>query len=219
MKHPPPPPPSPASKAEKALDVDEPPPVAALATTTAVSPIATTTKPPTILFYDPFTDADGTPLASHTPDVDAVGSGWILPAANLQIQNNQAYAFAGATNHVAWCNVNATEYTTSMLRTGDVIIYARMVSTWLSNYYQIRVAQDRLRIIENNGGVNTERASVSAPVVPSATLTATVTTTRITAEYDGATCFYDTTLFNTATRTGFNLVFLGTYTDDFLVVG
>ena len=45
---------------------------------------------PTALFLDTFTDADGTALAAHTPDVDASGNGWADLDGTAQITGGKA---------------------------------------------------------------------------------------------------------------------------------
>ena len=52
---------------------------------------------PAITFEDTFTDTDGVDLNAHTPEVDAVGNGWVLRDDTVEIQSNAAVLLTGGT--------------------------------------------------------------------------------------------------------------------------
>jgi len=79
------------------------------------------------LFYDTFTDANGTALTAHTPDIDTVGGGWIHVLDTWQIDANKAepasesvapwpfaWADCGVSDAVVTCNVEARNWQTGM---------------------------------------------------------------------------------------------------------
>ena len=50
------------------------------------------------LVYDTFTDDDDTALASHTPDKDSAGNGWVDDNAGFQVSSNQAHSTTTGKN-------------------------------------------------------------------------------------------------------------------------
>jgi hypothetical protein len=59
------------------------------------------------LFYDSFTDSDGTGIASHTPDTDVVGNGWQGDTGSADIQSNQL-RFTGNIDDI-WVQTNESD--------------------------------------------------------------------------------------------------------------
>ncbi len=79
---------------------------------------------PTTLFYDEFTDADGTPLDQHTPNIDVIGGGWTRYGSHLEIDGNKCRADTGFTTNAGVADVQSA----------DIIITARLRHDATSNY-------------------------------------------------------------------------------------
>lgn len=139
---------------------------------TFVSPFRAPISPPfpsqaatvTALFYDTFTGADGTLLTAHTPNVDALGGGWVRYGdGSINIVGNRAniltpvgiYAFNVGIANVTYRGI------CSATGSGAFRFIARLSN--VSNYWQIGASPTGQfpSIVEVNAGVATLRAQGS----------------------------------------------------------
>lgn len=98
-----------------------------------IRPVLSTNGP---LFYDTFTDTNGTAITAHTPDI---GTGWthLDGSSSTSIQSNTIIGFGGST---AWacdstsadCTITALTHNNAAQHIGG-IIFRSTVSTSLAN--------------------------------------------------------------------------------------
>ena len=128
------------------------------------------------LFYDTFTDANGTSLAAHAPDKDRVGGGWAINEGAIAIQSNLAQSSGGAWNS-AMADVGTADVSISVKvirgsADGVGLLLRRDTS---SRYWLAEINASAIRLLERDS-TTTVRASaaVSTTVGPQYTLHAAV---------------------------------------------
>lgn len=150
---------------------------------------------PTTQFYDTFTDANGTLLTAHTPDIDVVGGGWAKNGGAIQIFGNQAdpsgdgvawaWVLSSADCGVSDCTLRCDIYGGYAISAEVEGLRARYTNN--SNFWAIGLDRSGslFKIAEINAGVSTVRASAAfVPGYPHA-LEAILSGTTITAHMDG----------------------------------
>lgn len=86
----------------------------------------------TLLVEDTFTDTNGTGIASHTPDTDTPGNGWVeYTGQTLEIQSNKVEAIGSI--HNAFIDLNATA-TYAEAEFGSIPDSASVWGIWLRSY-------------------------------------------------------------------------------------
>lgn len=116
--------------------------------------------------YDTFTDANGTSLDAHTPDIDAVGGGWIEDIADWDIQGNEtrATAVAHGTAHIVTTMANGyveAEVNLFGAHHGGIICRKSVDGGVGANEWELRInaqAGDDWLITEVNNGARVNRA-------------------------------------------------------------
>lgn len=161
------------------------------------------------LVYDTFSDADGTLLTAHIPDICPAGAAW-LSAGSAFISGNKLTQSHNSVLIVAIdSGVSSGVITVSMdyvnLSSLDGGIIARYIDSthfWLLRYYL-----NNLQIYENNNNVYTLRASAIFSS-PNGTelLTATLNGNNLTITMLGISVSYSSSLFNIATNHGLRMV-------------
>lgn len=140
---------------------------------------------------DTFTDANGTSLDAHTPDV--APAVWIEQAGNWDIQANRASVILNAAIGVATLDSGISDM--FIRGTGNVGAGGNDISivyrySDLNNYWFINASAtaNQFRIIERNGGVNTVRAvvGIAIGVAIDYEMTGTMNGQDMTAYLDGA---------------------------------
>lgn len=153
----------------------------------------------TVLFFDTFTDTNGTDVITtpHIPDIDSVGNGWLRTGGVWTINNNevtknigggtgrQLYADCGSADCTITCDVTIStsgnvDLPGVAFRLTDTNNFWKVILNRVSNFFTI---------IERNGGSDVTRANLTG-----VTITAGVTFAvrvilsgqSITATLDGA---------------------------------
>lgn len=110
---------------------------------------------------DTFTDANGTQLTAHTPDI--APAAWAYIAASLAINSNKATGAAG-TNTIDAGIANARVYVYFTGTTGYLAVYGRFYNT--ANMWQVKVtfSTNTIELIETTANVSTTRATLSKTV-------------------------------------------------------
>ena len=154
-------------------------------------------NPQTAVFYDTFTDANGTSLLVHTPDIDTVGAGWLRVGAQVWTINGnkvghvqsfgnagEAYANCGVADGAITCDVTVS--TSGGVDLAGVAF--RLTDT--NNLWKVVVARatGAFVIFERNAGVDINRTQKLVPIVGGATYTIKVILSgqSIVATLDGA---------------------------------
>jgi hypothetical protein len=162
---------------------------------------------PTVLFYDTFTDANGTLLTAHTPDVDVVGGGWVLDAGTITIQSNRAQATAALARY--FVNAGHADTTVSMDIISDAGGAGGFIVRWQNslNHWICRLlaSTGRIQIFDVNAGTLTLRAETAVVVAYPATLTVVMSGTTITLTYNSLSASYSSSFLQTQTRHGLRL--------------
>jgi len=161
-----------------------------------------------VLFRDSFTDANGTSLDAHTPDVDASGAGWSEIHGDYDIQSNRAHVVATGIGPVAAIAVVDLGLANARLRVkinygaaGDIYggLCARVADDDNLWYLVGSAATGNIVIVERNGGGNTTRASAAAGITSGVDyeLSAVLDGQHIELTLDGSTTIsYSSALFN-----------------------
>lgn len=164
----------------------------------------------TTLFYDSFTDTDGTLLENHTPDTDTQGGGWVhAHAGTASITSNAVTIEDAGARYVA--NVGTAvalariESVTMIGATGVLELFARHDGDLdIDNCWQLMFIDDtnELRLVERNGGTGTTRASETISDPSSIEIRAYAD--RVEGWTDGVQRLsYASTVHNANTRVGF----------------
>jgi len=169
---------------------------------------------PTVLFYDTFTGANNTPLASRAPDVDVVGGGWITDAI-YQIQSNTAARVSGAGAAIAYFESGVSDgLITLLLKTTNSSTQSGLVVRYVdaNNYWWLTVNNaGSMRINEVSGGILTQRAALVRTLLASTFYPASIelTVNNIAYTLQGQTISYASSAHATATKHGLLLVTAG----------
>lgn len=122
------------------------------------------------LFLDTFTDANGTNLAAHTPDVDTVGGGWINAAtgATWGIASGKAIKeAAGNFRNAAWIDAGTADaqatcqYTQSTRSGGLGLRISDENNCWVVALYNNNDTTNTILLREINAGGVTTRAEAA----------------------------------------------------------
>jgi hypothetical protein len=161
-----------------------------------------------VLVYDTFTDANGTSLDAHTPDICPAGSAWREDADNWDIQSNRANhvtinsgGYATIDSGKADVTASVTLYPYSGGMPGLVLRFTDTTHTWVVQAG--RGSQD-YRIYEVNGSSTLRAfAAVTVGAGPHA-LAVVASGTTIAATFDAANpiSYASATLNQTVTRHG-----------------
>jgi len=126
------------------------------------------------LFYDTFTDTDGTLLDAHTPDIDTVGGGWTNAHGSWDIQGNKAQkCTAGSAPQAAIAVVDVGQAdcvltATFTLATEDSYGYGGFTARFTDKdnlfFISISASEDRFALARRQGGVWTTLDYVSVPI-------------------------------------------------------
>ncbi len=91
---------------------------------------------PDTLFYDTFTDANGTDLFDHTPDIDVIGNGWNFPSQHpttvVEVQSNEADVIAHSGND---------QQTTWIQRDDNIFIKTKFKFSTADSVYGLAISQ------------------------------------------------------------------------------
>lgn len=160
------------------------------------------------LFYDTFTDTNGTAITAHTPDIDTVGGGWaVYLSSGFEIQSNKCVNSTGGSKGCICdvgdgdvsitCEMTTTANFTSALQ----IVCARGTSNF-SQYVGAGV-QGNGDIVIREGG--TIRATTAGVVNTSTTYTGLfeLSGTSSTFTINGQNVSYNSTVFASNTHCGF----------------
>lgn len=168
---------------------------------------------------DTFTDANGTALESHTPDVDVVGGGWVKVNSSADIQSNQLNAAGGGTI-VYTIDTGQSNYVLTITKVAGgnaasvIFRYTDENNKWLA-----RRNGGTLELYRRTSGTWTLMDSTATtPSTGSYTLVITCNGTSITVETQGDTVSATNSDHQTATRIGIDTQsHVGTY-DNLTVV-
>ena len=164
---------------------------------------------------DTFTDAGGTSLDAHTPDVDP-GGGWTESYGDWEIYENQARNVGSNPGDAGWLATLESgaadvlvesditiNHTGSANGAGIVLRYTDVDNLWL---VQLNWTTSELRIYERNAGAWTQRASAAVTISAGTPyrVTAAAHGSTITAWLEGAhkISYSAATLNQSATRHG-----------------
>ena len=121
---------------------------------------------------DSFTDTNGVLLTAHTPELDTVGSGWVIDSGGFDIQSNAAHQTSGVAT-IDRAIIDSGEIDKIVIlngRTGyfdnadniiDTLIFRFQDSI---NYWYVQIKSGSsgvINIYEVNGGVSTNRGSTA----------------------------------------------------------
>ena len=177
-----------------------------------------------VLFFDSFTDADGTLLTNHTPDVDTVGGGWVDIGGPWDINGNRARSTAGSTWKASVIDTGRSD----VLVTADLTVNSFNVGIVLnavdaSNYWTAQAMRNlaELRLQEQTGGTSTVRASTSRSYSGGETFTLTAKRegAQMTVTEGANELSYSSSLHAASTRHGIRAYAENSYADSFEVVG
>jgi len=161
------------------------------------------------LFYDTFTDADGTALTAHTPDIDTVGGGWVAGVSGLQIASNRCVP-PTTGEHLNYFNTGVSNVRVGVdggRATGNSIIAVIVRYIDNNNYWILRhnSTTRKLEVFEKTGGAFTLRAEAAQDFDTNTTYALTIeasTSAVSVAVQDGASAAYASTTHNAGTRQG-----------------
>ena len=110
------------------------------------------------IICDTFTDANGTALASHTPDKDVPGNPWVQQSGSIQIQGNKAQWISGSGIATINAGVSDVSDIEADMSPGNNLDICGMVLrfTDLNNYWLIELnsgSNSNSGLWERNGGV------------------------------------------------------------------
>jgi len=183
------------------------------------------------LVQDTFTDTDSVLLVNHTPDVDTVGTGWILHVLTvgstngMLITSNKAQDSVGTATGSAYayvidagqadCTITSDFFTGGT--NGNLSGFSYRVPGAQDYFVAVmNTATDELRIYEETGGTATLRASsdTSVPFAISTTyaLSLVLSGNSATLTVGAQSVSYSTAVRNTVTSHGLGSV-SGTATD------
>lgn len=123
------------------------------------------------LVLDLFVDTEGTALASHTPDIDTVGTGWTEVVSGITIESNrasdnQADRQAVIDAGVADCRIRVDLVANSVNFTGIIFRYQNSTNFLIAGADTIF---SRVAIWKNVAGVFTNLAGNTTPAIPQGT--------------------------------------------------
>jgi hypothetical protein len=167
---------------------------------------------PTVLFYDTFTGADGTLIASRSPDVGGPWVALLNPSRGVIISNRarQTDGALAATVLTANLGLSDVKITADMLYTAaalpDSIVSVFVRSNGVVGQitgYQLSLYLNGLYIHERNGGF-VQRAFAARTITPNVAVSVTVIASGMSLSItDGTvTASYTTSLFQTNTNHG-----------------
>jgi len=163
-------------------------------------------SPPSYLYYGTFTAANGTPLASYTPEV---GAAFSIDSGTWEINNNAARMTDNTDGRLCHVDVGASNYimTASLVSDSWADRFPGMVFRFVdsSNFWLAQIQGTLLILYECTAGGFTSRASQTVSVVNGVpgTFQAVVGASSISVTFNGTPVSYSSTQHNSATKVGF----------------